>query len=160
MLKNDWIDQYTASTYRVTTDGYHGGETFALVKTYGKVLQEYARHPESKCGDDAGNACSEDTLGLLQRRHVHIGRIRRIGKESNKLEAVLLGEISPRDVTTEYPHPVDDEWHTEILPAVKIPPPAYLPCSQPASARNSTANSAVCSEYDPSTHAWHRKCIN
>jgi hypothetical protein len=118
-LKTDWIDQYTGSTYRITTDGYHGGESFALVKTYGKVLQEYARHPESKCGDDAGNACSEDTLGLLQRRHVHIGRIRRIGKESNKLEAVLLGEISPRDVSTEYPHPVDDEWHTEILPAVK-----------------------------------------
>jgi hypothetical protein len=118
-LKNDWIDQYTGSTYRITTDGYHGGETFALVKTYGKVLQEYARHPESKCGDDAGNACSEDTLGLLQRRHVHIGRIRRIGKESNKLEAVLLGELSPRDVSTEYPHPADDEWHTGVLPALK-----------------------------------------
>jgi hypothetical protein len=96
------------------------------VKTYGRVLQEYERHPESKCADDAGNACSEDTLGLLQRRHVHISRIRRIGKESNKLEAVLMGELSPRDVSTEYPHPVDDEWKTEILPALKKAPLATL----------------------------------
>jgi hypothetical protein len=125
-LKNDWIDQYTASTYRVTTDGYHGGETFALVKTYGKVLQEYARHPESKCGDDAGNACSEDTLGLLQRRHVHISRIRRIGKESNKLEPVLMGDLSLRDVTTEYPHPADDEWPDEILPILRKIPLSFL----------------------------------
>jgi hypothetical protein len=125
-LKNDWIEQYTGSTYRITTDGYHGGETFALVKTYGKVLQEYARHPESKCGDDAGNACSEDTLGLLQRRHVHIGRIRRIGKESNKLEAVLLGELSLQDASTEYPHPADDEWHDEILPVLRKIPLSFL----------------------------------
>jgi len=125
-LKHDWIDQYTGSTYRITTDGYHGGETFALVKTYGKVLQEYARHPESKCGDDAGNACSEDTLGLLQRRHVHIGRIRRIGKESNKLEAVLMGDLSLRDVTTEYPHSADDEWYDEILPILQKIPLSFL----------------------------------
>jgi hypothetical protein len=49
----------------------------------------------------------------------HISRVRRIRQDSNKLEVALWGELSTRQVTTEYPHPADDESHDEILPSLK-----------------------------------------
>ena len=53
--------------------------------------------------DSEGNACDKQTIGLLQRRHVHIDPIRYIGKESNHLEAVDAGLIhSEQSVYTEY----------------------------------------------------------
>jgi hypothetical protein len=49
---------------------------------------------------------------------VKIGRIRRIGKESNSLEEVESGLIhSEESVYTNYPD-ADYEWKTEILPAL------------------------------------------
>ncbi len=85
-LRNKWIDQYTGATYRITTDAHHGNT--ARVRTYGEILVEHEFHPESKCADAHGNVCDRQTTGLLDRRHVQIGPVRPIGKESNSLEAV------------------------------------------------------------------------
>jgi hypothetical protein len=102
-LKRKWIDQYTGKSYRITTEGYHGGRKTARVKTYGEILREYEFHPESKCADADGNTCGKQTVGLLARRHVQIDWIRYIGKESNALEAVEAGLIHSADaVYTEY----------------------------------------------------------
>jgi hypothetical protein len=119
-LKENWIDQYSGKEYRITTAGAHGDRRTARVKTYGDVLLEYEYHAESKCADTDGNACSKQTVGLLQRRHVRLDQIKYIGKESNSLEEVESGLIhSEQSVYTEYPDQRRDEWQTKILPALK-----------------------------------------
>jgi len=71
----------------------HGNRHTARVKTYGDVLREYEFHAESKCADAHGQPSGKQTIGLLQRRHVRIGEIKYIGKESNSLEEVEAGLI-------------------------------------------------------------------
>ena len=92
-----WIDRYTGKPYSITTQGHYGTRTTALVKSYNDVLIDYEYHPESKCADASGNVCDEQTVGLLQRRHVKIGAIVPIGKESNKLEEVETGLVQDED---------------------------------------------------------------
>jgi len=97
-----------------------GTRDAARVKTYGDVLLEYEFHPEAKCADSSGNPCSKQSTGLLQRRHVRIGPIKYIGKESNSLEDVEAGVVhSAQSVYTEYSDPRRDEWQLVILPALK-----------------------------------------
>ena len=124
-LRNTWTDQHSGNDYRITTTGHHGDRHTARVKTYGEVLREYEIHPESKCADASGKACTKQTVGLLQRRHVRIEQIKYVGKESNSLEEVEGGLIhSTENVYTEYPDPRRDEWQTKTLPALrKIPLP-------------------------------------
>jgi hypothetical protein len=107
----DWIDQYSGTTYRITTDGHYGVKGVARVKTYGDVLEEYEYHPESKCADASGAPSEKTTIGLLQRRHVLVQAIKYIGKESNHLEDVESGVLhAVESVYTEYPDPRHDEW--------------------------------------------------
>jgi hypothetical protein len=118
-LKMKWIDQYSGKQYRITTAGAHGGHGIARVKTFADVLSEHAYHPESKCADADGEPCGKGTVGLLQRRHIQLGRIVYIGKESNRLEDVEAGMIDDEDsVYTEYPDPRRDEWTTKFQPAI------------------------------------------
>ena len=122
-LTKPWINQYTGDTFRITTSGHHGTRWSARVKTYGEVLEEYEFHPESKCADKEGNPCDKQTTGFLNRRHIRIGTIKFIGKESNSLEEVEGGLVqSAQNVYTEYPDPSRDEWDTTIRAALKIPP--------------------------------------
>jgi hypothetical protein len=126
-LKNDWIDQYSGDKYRIITTGPHGTRRAARVKTYGEVLNEYEFHPEAKCADAQGKVCGKQTVGLLQRRHIQVARIRYIGKESNSLEEVDAGLVhSEQTVYTEYIDPRRDEWQAEILPAMKRVPLTVL----------------------------------
>ena len=119
-LKMAWIDQYTGKEYRITTEGHHGTLGTARVKTYGDVIREYAFHPESKCADDIGSVCDKQTIGLLQRRHILVGSVTAIGKESNRLEEVDAGLIhDPNETYTVYRDPRRDEWETKIRPALK-----------------------------------------
>jgi hypothetical protein len=61
--------------------------------------------------------------GRLQRRHVRIGLLTNIGKESNSLEEVQAGiEHEDTDVYTEYRDPRRSHWNTIVLPAVKKAP--------------------------------------
>ena len=123
-IKSDWIDQYTGNLYRITTQGHHGTQETARVKTYGEHLHQYEFHPEAKCADAEGNTCERQTVGLLQRRHVLIDGIRYIGKESNALEDVEAGLVhSTESVYTEYCDPKRDKWATKILPALRKPEP-------------------------------------
>ena len=135
-IKADWIDQYTGNVYRITTEGHHGAREIARVKTYGEILREYEFHPEAKCARVEGNTCERQTVGLLQRRHVQIDRIKYIGKESNALEDVEAGLVhSTASVYTEYCDPNRDEWATKILPALKKPELSILEKATPFSRR-------------------------
>jgi hypothetical protein len=122
-LKMQWINQYSGERYRITTAGEHSSRRTARVKTYGDVLREYEFHPESKCADADGNVCDQQTMGLLQRRHVRVEKITYIGKESNKIEDVQSALVhAAQEVYTEYPDPRRDEWQTKLLPALKKAP--------------------------------------
>jgi hypothetical protein len=119
-LRKEWIDEYSGNIYRIRTWGKHGDRNTARVKNYGEILEEYEFHPESKCADADGNPCDKQTIGLLQRRHVRIGELKCIGKESNSLENVEAGlEHSEKNVYTDYVDPKRDEWATKILPALR-----------------------------------------
>ena len=99
----------------------HGERRTARVKTYGDVIRGYEFHPESKCADSEGEPCKKQTVGLLRRRHVRIDQIKYIGKESNSLEDIENGLIHEEQrVYTEYPDPRRDEWHTKVLPILRV----------------------------------------
>jgi hypothetical protein len=116
----EWTDRYSGKTYRITTTGAHGSRTSARVKTYRDVIEEYAFHPEIKCAAANGEPCSKATVGLLQRRHIRIGDIEAIGKESNSLEDVEVGLVhDEHNVYTTYPDPQRSVWATKIVPALK-----------------------------------------
>ena len=123
-----WVNQHTGEEYRITTEGFHGDRHTARVKTYGDVLHEYAFHPGSKSADIDGKASGKQTLGLLRRRHIRVGQIIYIGKESNKLEEMEAGTIhSAQSVYTEYPDPRRDEWQMKVLPLLnKFPVRALM----------------------------------
>ena len=122
-----WLDQYTGKEYHITTQGFHGNRKLARVKTYGDVLHEYAFHPGSKSADARGKPSGKQTIGLLQRRHIRVGPIINIGRESIKLEEVESGLIhSAQSVYTEYPDPRRDEWQTKLLPLLNKFPVGVL----------------------------------
>jgi hypothetical protein len=97
------------------------------VKTYGDVLREYEFHPGSKSADAKGKPSGRQTIGLFQRRHIRVGQIIYIGKESNNLEEIESGIVhSAQAVYTEYPDPRRDEWQTKVIPALKKLPIAAV----------------------------------
>jgi len=113
----NWVDQYSAEVFRISPD-YSSRKTIR-VKTYGDVISEYEFHPEPKCADSNGYTCRNETVGLLHRRHVRIGGIVPIGKESNRLEQVAEGLIhSANTVYTVYVDESRDEWERKIRPAL------------------------------------------
>jgi hypothetical protein len=115
-----WTNQYTGEQYLITTKGFHGTRRKARVKSYADVLFEYEFHPGSKSADSAGIPSGKQTLGLLQRRHVRVGRIIYIGREANRVEEVEAGTLhSAQAVYTEYTNPRRDEWGGKILPMLR-----------------------------------------
>ena len=123
----EWIDQYSGKTYRITTSQEFQDRRTAWVKTYGDVVEEYAHHPEAKCADKDGNPADQSTIGLLFRRHVRIGEIVPIGKESNSLEEVDAGLMHSADqVYTVYPDPSRDSWTRKIVPWLRSMPLSVL----------------------------------
>jgi hypothetical protein len=126
-LQMFWIDQYSGKKFRITTDRNYSSRNTARVQTYGEIFDEYAHHPESKCADEHGNACDRQTKGLLYRRHVRIGEIVPIGKESNKLEEVDAGLIhSAESVYVTYPNPTRDFWTRDVVPKLQAIPLSVL----------------------------------
>ena len=122
-LKMPWIDRYSGETFRVSTRGHHGGAGVARVQNYGEVIEGYEFHPEAKFADAQNQTCGKQTMGLLHRRHVRIGVLTNIGKESNSLEAVQAGiEHEESDIYTEYHDARRSVWATVVLPAVRNVP--------------------------------------
>ena len=89
--------------------------------------QEYEHHPESKCADEHGTICDRQTRGLLYRRHIQIGNIIFIGKESNNLEEVDAGmEHSLENVYTIYLIPEEIHGKDPSGPKLKTIPLSRL----------------------------------
>ncbi len=108
-LKQEYRNRFDGRIVPVTTRP-DGSLPSVRVKTYGDVIAEYGRHPESKSGGADGLPCTRATVGLLTRLHVRAIRVRHIGKESNRLDEVEAGAVrKAQDPVPEY---VDErgEW--------------------------------------------------
>jgi hypothetical protein len=103
-LTMQWLDRHSTKQFHITTSGDSGDRVTARVSTYHEMIEDYAHHPESKCADALGQPADRQTVGLLYRRHVSVGEIHMIGKESNGLENVEAGvEHDAENVYTDYP---------------------------------------------------------
>ncbi|WP_445185555.1 helix-turn-helix domain-containing protein [Pseudonocardia sp. Cha107L01] len=105
-------------TYRATTarwnylnddgDGLDQPADLVQLKTYRQVLHDYLRHPEHKANGPDGRPCRSDTVGLLQRRDVHLAVLHHIGKEANRLDDITAGIIGSQDqILTDYTNATD-----------------------------------------------------
>ena len=56
----------------------------AIPQTFGSVLRQYPRHVESKSLAPDGTPCTAETRGVLQRARVTAGRLRFVGKETDR----------------------------------------------------------------------------
>lgn len=122
-LEMFWTDQYSGKQFKISTQKNSSSRATARVNTYGDIVADYAHHPESKCADEHGNTCDQQTTGLLFRRHVRIGEIIPIGKESNKLEEVDAGLVhSAANVYTTYPDLKRDNWERTVRPKLQAIP--------------------------------------
>jgi hypothetical protein len=121
--KLPWANLYDeqGKRYRVTSKrSEYMVSDVAQVKTYGDVLAEYRRHPETKSLAPDGTPCTRSTAGLLRRRPVAALYVTHVGKESNRLEEVEAGLVhDPEEVYTEYPDPAHDAWSTLVVPMLK-----------------------------------------
>jgi hypothetical protein len=77
-------DIATADEYTLYDEDAQCGPGQIDAMCYGGIIEQHRFHPEPKfCGSD-GQPCGRNTRGLLQRRHVQIGRKIPIRKESNR----------------------------------------------------------------------------
>ncbi len=115
-----WLDYHSVHTFRISTSGDAGEAGIARIKTFRDVIAEYRVHPEAKSAGLDGEPCGRATVGLLGRRHVVAGRIRYIGKESNRVDDVDAGLVhDPTEVSTEYVDPRRGLWILDILPRLQ-----------------------------------------
>ena len=77
-------DIATGDEYTLYDEDSPNGPCQIDAMCYGGIIEQHRFHPEPKfCGSD-GQPCGRNTRGLLQRRHVQIGRKIPIRKESNR----------------------------------------------------------------------------
>jgi len=91
----------------------------AHVQSYADVVDAYEFHPEAKCASADGTVSGKQTNGLHFRRHIVIDSISYIGKESNELEDVEAGMVSPDQVYTQFTDKRRDYWNTKVRPAMR-----------------------------------------
>jgi hypothetical protein len=117
-LSMTWFDKYSGRAYRIGIGRDTPGDV-VQVKSYRDVILEYRVHPEPKSLDGEGKACDQASRGLLFRRHVQLGSLVYIGKESNALEQVGQGLVHSRaEVQPVYQPPQLTPWDLIYRPAV------------------------------------------
>jgi Transmembrane secretion effector len=91
------------------------------IKTVGDILSQYGRRPEHKSLAPDGARAGADTVGLLNRRPVRSAPLETelIGKEGNKLDERLTGEVLEQaEYQTSYGRRVDP-WTELVLPVLR-----------------------------------------
>lgn len=89
------------------------------VQSYRDVLAQYAIHPETKFNQDDGQSCTPGYSGPLHRKHVRATGITRIGKESNDLDAVQHGLLTPDEVTQQQRVQHWDDMFSLVKPVIE-----------------------------------------
>ncbi len=125
-LDMEYTDRYSGAVYRIGVGRGTPGNR-VQVKSIRDVIMEYRVHPEPKSVGSDGKPCGRATIGLLQRRPVHLGGVVYIGKESNALEQVEQGLVHDiAEVQPRLPAPGATEWDLVILPILKRIPLSRL----------------------------------
>ena len=120
-LRAKWLDQYSGKRYGVRTGESASASMrgVAHVQSYADVVDAYEFHPEAKCAAPDGAPSGKQTKGLHRRRHIIIDSVTYIGKESNELEDVEAGMVSPDQVYTQFNDKRRDFWSTKVVSAMK-----------------------------------------
>ena len=121
-LELPWVDKYSGRPLRLGIGSPQPPDVTQVV-TYGEVIRRFVVHPEPKSADIDGNPCGRTTVGYLRRRHIRVGPLTYIGKESNRLDDVEHGLIHDlAEVRAHYSDPATDPWVTDVLPVLhRIP---------------------------------------
>lgn len=77
------VNVYDGKTYKMALEHSPKLDT-VIAQTFGDILQLYPRRPEYKSLAPDGSACNANTCGLLQRASVQAGKLRYIGKETDR----------------------------------------------------------------------------
>jgi hypothetical protein len=118
-LHMQWVDKYSGERFPVCINPVVPPGTIGLV-SFRDALHRYLVHPEYKSADASGRVCDKLTVGLLARRRIHVGKIRYIGKESNRLEEVQNCMVSNEDeFRVTYIDPRLDPWPRYAAPLLK-----------------------------------------
>lgn len=115
-----WVNLYDPDTgpVEVTTEWNIDATNRVVIKTYGQIIREYARHPEAKSLDRTGVACHRGSRGLLQRDHIIAQRHMIIGKEANRVHEVEAGVLSPAEATAVYDDGLNAYFRDVVLPVL------------------------------------------
>jgi hypothetical protein len=120
-LAEKWTDIHTGHQYDVTTD-FPAPPYVARIRTFGSVLDRFVSHPEPKSAAADGSPSNRQTVGLLKRRHVSVGSIMYVGKETNRLEDVDNGLVHDwSEVYSVYKNPAHEAWRKQLPQLKKIP---------------------------------------
>ncbi len=122
-----WYDAHTGNRYRITAVE-ESGPGLVRVKSYRQVFEEHLAHEEAKSIAPDGGPCRRETRGLLRRGSIQIlGSPRHIGKEGNRLEGRILGEvIDEGEFQNDYGDREWDDFVTIVRPALGTFPAARL----------------------------------
>jgi hypothetical protein len=121
----DYVDIYSRQTYAISTETYD--ETTALVQTYRQIAIAYIRHPDAKRLAADGQACGNETRGLLSPRHIDAFHVEQLGKEANRLDEVQAGLVHEADeVYTRYQQHSREPFARLALPVLNTVPRSEL----------------------------------
>jgi hypothetical protein len=95
-----WVDFNTGKPIRLDWSGSSMVGTLSVMRL-NEYVEQYQRHPEAKAADQDGNPARPDTIGLLGRLKLRSKRLRRIGKEVDRLDEDEGASLEP-DQPTEY----------------------------------------------------------
>jgi hypothetical protein len=115
-----WTNRYDGTTHVISSTWGQYSPSIVQVKTHRDVLNEYRHHPESKSLGPDGQPAHQQTVGLLQRRHIYELERRTIGKEANRLEEREANLIHDQDeVLNDFTTPDKNEFALHVLPIIK-----------------------------------------
>ena len=77
------VNIYDGTYYRLAQEQTAAHDR-VIPQTFGSVLRQYPHHVESKSLAPDGTPCAADTRGVLRRAHVTAGRLRFVGKETDR----------------------------------------------------------------------------
>lgn len=109
LLSEEWTNKYEPGSRYPISNEFTLMDMAIPVVTYRDVLAEYAIHAEPKSVDIDGIRAGTHTIGRLYRSHVVLAGLDYIGKESNKVEEAVQGEIPLADLQLRIT-PRDVQW--------------------------------------------------
>ena len=122
-LKTNWTNTYAPNqVVRLAVDASSPGS--AVAPSYASTATAYWGHPEAKSADPDGTPCHRRSRGLLGRRRLAPLHLVHLGKEANKLEERLTGELAAiNDTETQVVYDLDSaQWRQELLPLLLAAP--------------------------------------